>query len=135
LYIIDPWNEMEHVKPKDMTQTEYTGFAIRQLKKFATKYEVHVMVVAHPAKLQRGRQDGKYPVPSLYDIADSAHWANKPDLGIIVHKQNPEDNLTTVIVQKSRYRDEIGIPGEYELMFDANTKYFSKAGANYSAYS
>lgn len=131
LFVIDPWNEMEHVRPKDMTQTEYTGFAIRQLKKFATKYEVHVMVVAHPAKMSRSRE-GKYPVPSLYDIADSAHWANKPDLGIVVHKLDTSSNEATIIVQKSRYKDIVGQTGEYDVTFDPQTKYFSKCNGQYS---
>src|SRR5262249_2088464 len=74
--VIDPWNEMDHVRAPDMSPTEYTGFAIKSLKRFAHKYRVHVIVVAHPAKMQRNRQ-GDFPVPGLYDIADSAHWSNK----------------------------------------------------------
>lgn len=133
LFVIDPWNEMEHARGKEMTQTEYTGFAIRQLKQFATRYQVHIMVVAHPAKMQRAKQDGKYPVPTLYDIADSAHWANKSDLGMIVHR-GAGLNETTVIVQKSRYYEDIGEPGEYPLMFDPSTKIFDKLKVEYSIY-
>jgi twinkle protein len=48
------------------------------LKRFARRRGVHVFVVAHPTKLQRG-EDGQYPVPSPYDVAGSAHWRNKPD--------------------------------------------------------
>lgn len=133
LFVIDPWNEMEHDRPKDMTQTEYTGFAIKQIKLFATRYQVHVMIVAHPAKMQRTKQDGKYPVPSLYDIADSAHWANKSDLGIIVHRGDAE-NETIVKVQKSRWYEDIGEPGDYPLLYDRQTKTFSKHDALYTMY-
>lgn len=68
LCVIDPWNELEHERPRGMTETEYTGLAIMEIKRFATKHLVHVIVVAHPAKLQRG-SDGKYPRPTLYDIS------------------------------------------------------------------
>ena len=30
LIVIDPWNELDHAKPKDMTTTEYVGRAIRE---------------------------------------------------------------------------------------------------------
>jgi twinkle protein len=110
--VVDPWNELEHVRPRDMTQTEYTGWAIRALKRFAKLHRVHIIVVAHPAKMQR-KQDGKYPCPSLYDIADSAHWYNKPDLGIVIWREGANPSLpTNIMVAKSRYHAEIGRPGQ-----------------------
>jgi twinkle protein len=131
VFIIDPWNEVEHsFDRREMSQTDYTGFAIKQLKKFARRYNVHVAVVAHPAKLQRNK-DGEYPIPTLYDVADSAHWANKADLGVIVHRQQ---NNTLVRVQKSRYHKDIGLPDDYILDYDTETMRFSKAGAIFSQY-
>lgn len=108
--VIDPWNEMDHTRLQDMTQTEYVGHAIKQLKKFARKYRVHLIVAAHPAKMQRGK-DGKYPVPSLYDIADSAHWSNKPDVGIVIHRPDLSVNETLIRIVKARYQ-QIGAAGE-----------------------
>lgn len=130
MFIIDPWNELDHTfNRRELSQTDYTGFAVKQLKKFARKYNVHVAVVAHPAKMQRGK-DGAYPIPTLYDVADSAHWANKADLGIVVHRQ--DDGTTLVRVQKSRYHQDIGKPDDYILDFDETTKRYSKSGATYS---
>lgn len=113
--VIDPWNELDHSRPSDMTTTEYVGFAIRQFKKFARKYQIHLMVVAHPAKMRKN-EDGSYPIPSLYDISDSAHWYNKPDVGIIVHRTGEKDTL--IRVAKSRYHDIIGQPGDETFYFD-----------------
>lgn len=117
LLVIDPWNEMDHVRPADTTLTEYTGLAIKRLKKFAKKFWVHVIVVAHPAKMARGK-DGKIPVPSLYDISDSAHWHNKPDVGLIVHRM---DETTTMIrAEKVRY-EAIGVRGDVFGSFNVET--------------
>jgi twinkle protein len=107
--IIDPWNELDHDPPMGMSRTEYTGDCIRRLKRFAMQHLIHLIVVAHPAKMQRDR-DGKIPVPTLYDIADSAHWANKPDVGIIVHRK--DEDRTLIRIAKSRYHDTIGTPGD-----------------------
>jgi twinkle protein len=117
LVVVDPWNEMDHTRPPDMSLTEYTGFAIKQFKKFARRYRVHLIVAAHPAKMKRDK-DGKYPMPSLYDISDSAHWANKPDVGIIVNRADLSVNETTIKVAKARYH-AIGVPGEIKGAFNA----------------
>lgn len=118
IVVIDPWNEMDHVRPAEMSLTEYTGFAIKQFKKLATKYQVHVMVVAHPAKIRRD-ESGKTPMPTLYDISDSAHWFNKPDVGIIIHRK--EESRTIIRVAKSRYHDQIGKPGDLVATFNPET--------------
>ena len=61
-------------------------------------------------------KDGEYPVPSLYDIADSAHWRNKADMGIIVHRD--DDKTSRIIVAKCRYWGKIGKTGEVEVKYD-----------------
>jgi twinkle protein len=121
--VIDPWNEMDHQRPPDMSLTEYVGFAIRELRRFAKKYGVHVIVVAHPAKMQRSR-DGSYPRPSLYDISDSAHWANKPDLGIVIHRPDITNSITEISIVKSRNYRRIGRPGTVKAIWnDDKTRY------------
>ncbi len=107
--VIDPWNEIEHKQDKYQSQTAYVGEAIKILKKFARKYGIHLIVAAHPTKLDRGK-DGKTPCPRLYDISDSAHWANKPDVGIIIHRPNMDDGVTDIILDKVRYHT-IGVRG------------------------
>lgn len=129
MFIIDPWNEMDHAfDRREMTLTDYTGFAVKQLKKFAAKYNVHVAVVAHPAKMKRHPKTMKYPIPSLYDIADSAHWANKPDLGVIIHRDGEK---TLIRVQKSRYHEDIGQPDDYYRNYNVETQRYGE-GPTYS---
>lgn len=114
LFVVDPWNELEHDRPDGMTLTEYVSMALREFHRFARKYEAHVIVAAHPQKMRRD-QDGRYPVPSLYDISDSAAWTNKADVGIVVHRQKGEDTL--IRVAKSRYHDQIGKPGDVTVRY------------------
>lgn len=123
LLVIDPWNEMDHLRPDSMSLTEYTGFAIKQIKKMAQKYNIHVIVAAHPAKPMR-RPDGKIRPPSLYDVSDSAHWYNKPDVGMIIHRET--NSKTLVRISKSRYHDQIGRPGDWYASFDPRTNRFAE---------
>lgn len=124
--IIDPWNELDHMfDRRQMNQTDYTGFAVKQLKKFARRYRVAVGVVAHPAKMKKERS-GETPVPTMYDIADSAHWANKADVGLVVHQKQ---GLTLCRLQKARYRDVHGDPGDYWLRYDRDNRKFEATEA------
>lgn len=121
--VIDPWNEMEHHSGFDMTQNEYIGKAIRDLKRTAKHYHIHLIVVAHPKKMSKDKE-GKLLVPTLYDISDSAHWFNKPEVGVVVHRDEKGDTL--IRVAKSRYHDKIGKPGEVRFHFNPSTNRYSE---------
>ncbi len=108
--VIDPWNELEHSRPAHITETEYIGKCLKRVRQFARRTMLHIWIVAHPAKLYRGK-DGKFPMPTLYDIAASAHWYNKPDNGLVVHRDKGQpDAPVEVHAQKIRLREtgEIG---------------------------
>lgn len=121
--VIDPWNEVDHLRRRDESQTEYVGRAIRQLKRFASSYNVLVIIVAHPTKSAKEKGPDQL---SLYDISDSAHFANKADIGVIIaRKGNLEmDTLTAVLVKKIRHQPDMGLPGEVDLDFDPVKRLF-----------
>jgi twinkle protein len=102
--LLDPWNEVDHLRSRDETETEYTSRSIRALKRFAKQNDVALWVIAHPAKPQ-AMSKGK--MPSLYDISGSAHWANKADYGIVFQIKNREFWTTTITCAKVR----MGLPG------------------------
>ena len=112
MIVVDPWNEMLHDRG-DLSITEYVGNMIKELKKFTRRHQVHFILIVHPAKLKR--ENGKTPVPTLYDASDSQHFYNKPDVGIIIHRN--DDGTTLIKVAKSRYFDQIGEPGEITLRY------------------
>lgn len=125
IMVLDPWNSVDTSdRPRDWTQTEYVHHALQLLKKFAREYDIHMIVAAHPAKMLRGK-DGKVPAPGLYDIADSAAWANRCDIGIVIHR--PEmmaTNDTQIAVVKSRFFSQIGKPGMVTGIWDeTQTRY------------
>ncbi len=117
--MIDPWNELESLRPAQMTETEYISAALKRIRVFARQRGVHVWVVVHPAKLQRS-ESGKYPIPTLYDCAGSAHWRNKADNGIVVWRDLSSDDRAEVEihVQKVRFR-MVGKRGLCTLYYDA----------------
>lgn len=102
--VIDPWNEVEATKPKDLSETEWISRQLAKIRRFARENQIHIWVVAHPVKLQRDKKTDEYPVPTLYDISGSAHWYNKADNGIIVYRQDKTSTKTNIFIQKIRFK-------------------------------
>jgi twinkle protein len=119
--VIDPWNELDHTRPGNMTETEWVSRSISTLRNWARQRVVGIWLVAHPTKLQKDK-DGNYPVPTMYDISGSAHFNNKADAGFSVWR-NPLSNSPEVHVQKVRFQEtgELGVAG---FWFDKATGRF-----------
>ncbi len=118
--VVDPWNELDHSRPNGMTETEYVSQCLTKLRTFARRHDVHVWLVAHPTKLQK-TADGVYPVPTPYDIAGSAHFYNKADSCISVHRDRANPGTPVELhVQKIRFA-ETGELGMVPLLYDPPT--------------
>ncbi len=117
--VIDPWNEVEHVREPNVTETQYVEQQLVRVRAFTALNGIHTWIVAHPAKLRK--EDGKYPVPTLYDIAGSAAWFNKPDFGLSIWRDKNDDTKPVEIhTQKVRSR-WCGRLGKAELFYDRVT--------------
>lgn len=102
--VIDPWNELDHSRPVNMNETEYVSNALSQIRRFARENEIHVFVVAHPAKMAR-LKDGALPVPTPHDVSGSSHFWNKSDYAICVWRDFGDvTGETHIYVQKARHR-------------------------------
>jgi twinkle protein len=120
--VIDPWNELESLRPPGLSETEYISRCLKKIRMFAKRHGVHVWVVIHPTKLYRSKENGEYPVPSLYDCAGSAHWRNKSDNGIVIWRQLNDSERkdfpeVEIHVEKIRFR-QVGRRGIAKLYYD-----------------
>lgn len=116
--VIDPWNEIEHSRPEAMSETEYIGSALSEIRRFARLHGLHVFVVAHPTKLRKG-DDGNYPVPTPYDISGSANWRNKADNCISIWRDlgKTDSRMVDIHIQKIRHKT-VGKLGSASLRYD-----------------
>eukprot|EP00878_Enallax_costatus_P035485 GHUV01039599.1.p1 GENE.GHUV01039599.1~~GHUV01039599.1.p1 ORF type:complete len:305 (+),score=70.74 GHUV01039599.1:231-1145(+) len=87
--IIDPYNELDPNRSGGISETEHVSRLLTKIKRFAQHYDCHVWFVAHP-RTQRGLGVGggteSLPAPTMYDISGSAHFINKADNGVVVHR-------------------------------------------------
>jgi twinkle protein len=117
-WLMDPWNEMDHSRPNGMTMTEYCNNELRTIKRVIQNHDVWGGLIAHPTKQYRNKQTGRYDVPTLYDIADSAAFFNKADNGlVIVRDKGDETAPVEVHVQKVRFQEIGGLTADKPALF------------------
>jgi twinkle protein len=114
--LIDPWNEIEHAFAKGQTEAQYLNDAIRGLKRLARRYQILIMIVAHPHAA--GGQTTDIADWSLYNIAGGAVWNNKADHGIVVLRTDKDDPVSFVKVCKSKRHSIMGRPGVVRMRFN-----------------
>lgn len=114
--VIDPYNFIDR---GDSNETDWVSDALTKLKVMAMAYDLHIWFVAHPTKMRR-KEDGTFPVPTGYDIAGSAHFFNKADMGITIHRPDPTNYKTEFHCWKVRFNFS-GKIGKTNLSYDPAT--------------
>jgi len=122
IFVIDPYNTLQHSKRSDETETNYVGRFLNDLTLLAINLDLLVIVIAHPTKMRKA--DGQYEEPGLYNISDSANWYNKAFYGFIVHRLGMKTKVYAEKI-KSKYMGK----SRASVMFNFDIKterYFSQ---------
>lgn len=125
--VIDPWNELEHLRPRELNETEYISQTLSKVRGWGRKHNIHVWIVAHPQKLRRD-DNGKLPVPTPDSISGSQHWWNKADNAITVWRELGDGDArddVKIYVQKVRFK-HIGRPGIVDLRYNRVTGQYAE---------
>uniref|UniRef100_A0A0D9WT51 SF4 helicase domain-containing protein n=1 Tax=Leersia perrieri TaxID=77586 RepID=A0A0D9WT51_9ORYZ len=124
--VIDPYNELDHQRPSNQTETEYVSQMLTKIKRFAQHHSCHVWFVAHPRQLHNWNGGP----PNMYDISGSAHFINKCDNGIVIHRNRDPNcgpvDVVQVCVRKVRNK-VIGQIGDAFLSYDRVSGEFKDA--------
>mgnify|MGYP001597116784 CR=1 FL=1 len=116
--VIDPYNYI--ARPKDSNETEWVSDMLTQLCALAKAYGLHLWFIAHPSK-QPYSPDGKARIPDGNSISGSAHFWNKADFGLTVHRPAPKENYEAEVhVWKCRF-SWLGKQGYCRLLYDPAT--------------
>jgi twinkle protein len=123
LIVIDPWNRLAHPS-QGLSDIDHIARCLDAIGNFAHRFDVHPMLVAHPTKLVKDSKQ-QYPVPTLYDVAGSAHFYNMTDFGWSLWRDRKDWSAPIEFhLMKSR-REEIATLGCVKLGYDpATTRYY-----------
>jgi twinkle protein len=126
--VIDPYNYIQ--RPRDSTETDWISDMLTKIKTFAMAHGVHVWFCAHPTKMQPV-DGGKIAIPTGYNISGSAHFFNKADCGLTVHREEGNE-LVQIKVWKMRFAWQ-GKLGKVSLLYDRDTTTYSDGNGNFEA--
>ena len=116
VFILDPYNCLEHQIPMGQSETQYISEFLEKLRSFARRRQVLVVLAAHPTKMKRDPLTKQFPVPTMYDISGSAAFFNKADFGIAIERDRSK-GVTRVHVQKVKFR-HLGQPGVASFQYN-----------------
>lgn len=125
--VVSPWNCLEHKIQYGLTETLYISEKLTEFIAFLGKYGVHLFLLAHPRKVEKNRQTGKYNIPTLYDISGSANFYNKTHNGICVYR---DFDTNEVYVYRQKVKNWWnGSVGYSSFRFDVNTRQYLTVGS------
>lgn len=118
IIVLDAYNKIDSDKSVGEMETEFIGKLLDVLCRFAIKHDIMIMLVAHPKKMD-GSKNLTYPIPSAYDINGSAHFFNKSDFILTVHRDIPKDEVL-IRVSKVKF-SHYGKQGDCRLKYDVES--------------
>lgn len=119
--VIDPYNRLED-ESDGQNETKYISKMLDKLTNFSQQNDVLIILMAHPTKMAKNK-DGDIESPTLYDISGSAHFNNKADFGIVVHR-NRIDNTVEVHIKKVKFK-HLGECGTALFKYNLNNGRYS----------
>ena len=83
--VIDPYNKIKMHGATSMSIPDATMEYLTRIEAFAKKYDVLVIVVAHPTKMYK-KDDGTLDEPNMYNIKGGGEWYDASYHGLLVHR-------------------------------------------------
>jgi twinkle protein len=83
--VIDPYNKVRDTDAKTDDVNKYTLEYLQKIETFCKKFDVLVIIVAHPTKMYKNAE-GKIEEPTMYNIKGGGEWYDASYHGILVHR-------------------------------------------------
>ena len=83
--VIDPYNKIKMNGSANMSIPDATMEYLTRIEAFAKKFDVLVIVVAHPTKMYK-KEDGTIDEPNMYNIKGGGEWYDASYHGLLVHR-------------------------------------------------
>ena len=129
ILVVDSYNKVEWNKPSNETETDFISKMLDKLCEMAINYNIMVILVAHPRKMDWRNGERVAQCPTAYDINGSANFYNKSDFVLAVHRDRDYNNeIITIRVDKVKF-SHYGTQGKCLLKYDiASGNYFNAPG-------
>ena len=112
VFVVDAWNKVQ--MPQGYNGKEGIDRVLTELTAFCQQNNVQIFLIAHPTKMRK-QDNGKYEVPTLYDVSGSADFRNQAHNGFTIYRnfetdKNANDGNTTFFNMKTKmfFQGDIG---------------------------
>ena len=96
--VIDPFNKVRDLESNNGDVNVYTLEYLTKIEMFAKKYDVLVIIVAHPTKMYKD-SNGKIEEPTMYNIKGGGEWYDASYHGILVHRDYENKTVKAKILK------------------------------------
>jgi len=96
--VIDPFNKVRDIDAKTEDVNRYTMEYLTKIEVFAKKYDVLVIVVAHPTKMYKDK-DGKIEEPTMYNIKGGGEWYDASYHGLLIHRDYEQKTVKAKVLK------------------------------------
>lgn len=84
--VIDPYNKVRLKESMNKGINDYTNDYLQEIDIFCKKYDVLVILVAHPVKMKKAHGEKTIPEPTFYDIKGGGEFYDMSYHGLLVHR-------------------------------------------------
>lgn len=99
--VLDPYNKIPLREARNKNVNEYTTDYLIEIDNFCRKYDVLVILVAHPRKVEK--EGGKRMEPDFYDVKGGGEFYDMSYHGLLVHR-NYTNNTVKIKVLKCKFQ-------------------------------
>ena len=96
--VIDPYNKVKMNGANSMSIPDATMEYLTRIEAFAKKYDVLVIVVAHPTKMYK-KEDGTLDEPNMYNIKGGGEWYDASYHGLLVHRDYTKGTVKVKVLK------------------------------------
>jgi len=127
IFVVDAFNK---VAMPSGNRLDNINDVLTKLTSFCQVNDVHVILIAHPTKMKKNDDNVTYQVPTLYDVSGSADFRNQTHNGFTIHRYFGENERTTFVNTKTKFKFQGKIGDETDLEYDLPTGRYYAKGTN-----
>ena len=117
-FVLDPWNEFDHVKQFHQSETEYVGEMMKAFRRLVNKLQIILIIVTH-VSAKYIKQDGSIEPFRIAHAFGSGNFANKMDRGICIARTKSFGGDHTVVrFDKCKVERLMGRKGTVGMTYD-----------------
>jgi hypothetical protein len=119
-FVLDPFTELDDAGGDVRVVKESLG----KIQRFTRSKEIHTWLLAHPTKGgETFKQEEKGLRPTLYSASGAAHFRNKADFGLVIHRW--DDDEVNMYIEKVR-NDTTGGNGVVKFKYQPDRREYEE---------